>query len=112
MAYGMIKRISQAVGSEHLREIYKELRAEECAISTRMVDTSIKIDHFRPFPEKDVIELYNLVQDNKLTLTVLRQMVRDHFHLHKEDRTLRQSICDQIGISFRDQRMIESKGKI
>jgi hypothetical protein len=112
IAYGMVKRISQAVGSEHLRETYKELVTDDCSVATRMVDTSIKIDHFRPFPEKEVLDLYRKVENNKLTLTVLRQMVRDHFHLSKEDRKLRQRVCDKIGISFQEQRMIENKGKL
>lgn len=111
LSYGMIRRISLAVGSEHLKETYKEVLTGSDTLPTRMIDTSIKLNHFRPFPEKEVLELLKLVNKNKLALFVLRQLVRDHFQLHDEDYKLRQGVSDKLGIEFRDQRMIESKHK-
>jgi len=53
-----------------------------------------------------------LVKDNTLALSVLRQMVRDHFYLTSENREVRQRVCDKVGISFQEQRMIEQKSKV
>lgn len=113
VAYGMIQRIAQAVGSEHLLGTYDdELMKSRISVAKQLIDSSIKMGHFRPFPDKQVIDLSVLVRNNKLALSVLRQMVRDHFHLTSENRELRQKVCDKVGISFQEQRMIEQKSKL
>ncbi|HEV2912855.1 MAG TPA: metallophosphoesterase [Pyrinomonadaceae bacterium] len=112
VAYGFMRRTAQAIGSEHLKETYQEVLNENPMNSTKLIDLMIKLEHFRPFPEKEVLDLDLQLQNNNLALTILRHIVRDYFHLHKEGYQLRQKICDKIGIQFRDQRMIESKSKL
>jgi hypothetical protein len=112
LGYAVIKKISQAVGSRYLRETYREVLTENNAISVRAVDTAIKLDHFISFPRTEVLSLHkDVAQRNLFVLAVLRTMVRDRFYLFTEERTLRQSICDVLGIQLNDPRIIEGKNK-
>lgn len=111
VGYGMIKRISQAVGSRHLKETYKEMLTQQNDLSTRLIDTAIKLDHFINFPKDEVEGLHKKIEHNHYALHILRAMVRDRFILFTENSSMRQSICDQIGIQINDPKMIESSSK-
>jgi hypothetical protein len=111
LGYAIVKKISQAVGSRHLKETYREVLTENNTISVRTVDTAIKLDHFISFPTTEVLELYKKVEKNHFASAILRTFVRDRFYLFTENRELRQSVCDQLGIRLNDPKMIEEKLK-
>jgi hypothetical protein len=53
--YGIIKRISQAVGSEELHLTFKRVREWlDPKPSVRMIDVAIKLDHFRGAPIAEI----------------------------------------------------------
>jgi len=58
LVFGMIKKISGAVGSDDLKDTYEAVRsaAGEADIPTRMIDLAIRLDHFANIPESDVHE--------------------------------------------------------
>lgn len=111
LGYGIIKKISQSVGSRHLSETYREVLTEDNAISLRMVDTAIKLDHFLSFPRAEVEGLYEEVKANSFAMVILRTLVRDRFYLFTQDAKLRQSICNLLGIKLNDPKMIEGRTK-
>jgi hypothetical protein len=111
VTFGLIKMISSSIGSEHLKEIYAEALKNNPDVPTSLVSLAINLDYFRPFPEKEVDVLSARLAKNHVALTVFRLLVRDHFHIEKEDYRLRQRVCSRIGIDFKDYRMIEDKYK-
>jgi hypothetical protein len=111
LGYSVIKKISQAVGSKHLKETYTEVLTANNQVSTRLIDTAIKLDHFVSFPKKEVEGLQKMVEKNRFTYSILRRMVRDRFYLFSENWKLRQSVCDLLDININNPRMIESKSK-
>ncbi|HEY0100497.1 MAG TPA: hypothetical protein VGB76_16245, partial [Pyrinomonadaceae bacterium] len=111
LGHSVIKKISQAVGSKHLKETYREVLTANNQISTQLIDTAIKLDHFIDFPKKEVEGLYEKVDRNRFALFILRHMVRDRLYLFSENRKLRQSICDLLGIPINDPKIIEGKNK-
>lgn len=111
LGYSVIKKISQAVGSKHLKETYREVLTANNQISMQLIDTAIKLDHFISFPKKEVEGLQQLVEKNPFTYSILRRMVRDRFYLFSENWKLRQSICDLLEIRVNNPKMIESKNK-
>lgn len=81
--FGMIKRLSQAVGVADLNETYakvREILGEE-NIPGRLIDLSIKLDHFGYIPEEDVESLAEALEDNFTSYTILKFLVADHLHL-------------------------------
>lgn len=112
IVYGMIKRISNTIGTVHLKETYEEILKNNSAIPIKLIDTLIRLDHFAPFPEDKINELNELVKNNLLCSTVERKMVADHFDMIRENYKLRQRVCDKLGIQFNDERVIGSKHKM
>src|SRR5207245_226513 len=71
----VIKTISYAVGSEQLRETYREVLAEGETPALRLIDVAIKLDHFRAIPQTDIFELSKRLSGNIFSLTILRKLV-------------------------------------
>ncbi len=81
--FGLIKRLSLAVGVVDLSETYAKVREllGEDNIPTRLIDLSIKLDHFGHIPEEDVTFLAEVLEDNFTAYTILRLLVAEYLHL-------------------------------
>ena len=103
---GMIKRISQSIGSEYLAETFAEVTDDRVPNAISMVDLSIKLDHFTQFPRREIVKVYNELHDNRFVSSIIRQMVAQHLYLFPVPRTVRQSVCDQLKIAISDPKML------
>lgn len=109
--YGIVRRVAQAVGSEHLAETFRELvSTDPCAI-VELIDVAIKLDHSLSFPESEVSALYERLDRRVYSGTILRWMVRDHLYLYPVDYKARQRVCDQLKIDAAEPRMITDGSK-
>jgi len=97
--YGMIKKISYSVGLEELRETYEAVRkkAGEHHIPTRLIDLSIRLDHFPKMPMQDIEELADMPASKIVPHTILRLLVADHLYLFPEPYQLRQKLASLLG---------------
>ena len=100
MCFSSLRRISYAVGSEKLIRTYEDLRQKYDTRATKFVHLCLRLDHFKNFPEKIVFDLFNEVKNDIFGLTLLRLIVTDHFYLFPRPYTMRQRICNLLGISF------------
>ena len=110
-SYGVLRRVSQAVGSEHLSETFKEVTDDSVPIAIGLMDVSIKLDHYSKFPEREILQVLKKVEQKYPPRQLLRQMVHDFFYLYPENMRLRQSICTKLGISYNQPQMIGSRDK-
>lgn len=99
LCFGMIKRISSAVGSERLIPTYEDVKSVYNNKATEFVQIAIRLDHERNFPEKRVLELKNAIKKNLFGETLLRLLVVDHFYLFPRPFRVRQRVCSQLGIA-------------
>jgi len=81
--FGIIKRLSLAVGVVDLKETYNQVKklAGEEDVPTRLIDLSIKLDHFGHIPEKDVQDLELALRKNITAYTILKLLVADFIQL-------------------------------
>lgn len=107
MCLATLHRISYAVGSESLGPTYQDVEDTYNNRATRFVQLSLRLDHFRGFPEKRALELLKEVKDDVFGLTLLRILVAEHFYLFPRPYRTRQSICQKLGISY--QRTLEPR---
>ncbi len=105
-SYGMIKRVSYAVGSEQLEETYKLISDSRTPTSVALIDLSIKLDHFRRFPMGEVKEIKKLAEKNGFATSLLRRMVRDHLYLYPVNLRVRQQVCAELDIAANDPQMM------
>jgi hypothetical protein len=103
--FGVLKRVSYAVGLELLRETYKAvLEDSNHRVSVSLIDLSVKLDHFSAFPQGEIKELWDLLRKNHFSGTLIRDLVAYHIYLFGlEHRTL-QSIGETLDIKVSDPR--------
>jgi hypothetical protein len=94
--FGMIKRLSLAVGVVDLKETYHKIRelVGEGDVPTRLIDLSIKLDHFGHIPESDVKDLEHRLRGNVTAYTILRLLVAEFLHLFPCDFKTEQKMVE------------------
>jgi hypothetical protein len=92
--FGTIKRLSLAVGVVDLKETYHQIRklVGEEDVPTRLIDLSIKLDHFGRIPETDVRELESRLRNNITAYTILKLLIADFLHLFPCDYATEQKM--------------------
>jgi hypothetical protein len=113
IAYGFVKTISYAVGHPMLEETYKDvLKQEGERTSIRLVDLSVKLDHFSRFPEDEVLAMWEkLRRRNFFSSTVLRDMVLNYLYLFPLDYETRQTVGAKLQIETGSPAMIAGRLK-
>jgi hypothetical protein len=97
--FGMLKKISHCVGLEMLRATYETVLQElKGNTSVRMVDLSIKCDHFLEVPEKEIDSLRRELRPNLFAFSVLRDLVVDYLYLWPLPESKRQRIAGWLGL--------------
>ncbi len=111
VAFGMIKRISHAVGSQYLAETFQEVSDHRVPISISLVNLSIKLDHFEEFPLDDAVLMYENVHKDLFTSSILRALVVHHLYLFPVSRSIRQRVCDRLGIKISDPKLLTGEDR-
>jgi hypothetical protein len=110
--YSLIKQISRAVGSQHLKETYEDvLRRNSESISINMIDVSVKLDHFQAFPESEILILWSKVHSHLVQSTILRWLAYDHFYLFPVGAKTIQKICDKLNIKWNTAKLLSRDHK-
>lgn len=112
VAFGMIKRISHAVGLEELAETYREILERDGArLPVRVIDYAIKLDHFARFPKSELENIVEQVQRNPFSLRLLRDLTADYLYLFPTDFRIRQYIGEKLGITVNTPKILGAGSK-
>ena len=95
--FGMIKRISKAVGHSQLGEIYKEVLGRYGSNSASLIDVAIRLDKLG-FPDEKINDLSGRFRSNIYCGRILRQLVVEHFYLFPTPEATKQRVCQELGI--------------
>ncbi len=79
---------------------FDDLLGEGDNISYRFIDLSIRLDYFRSFPEKQVLQLHKNTWRNLFATQFLRRLVWYHFYINDVGYRIRQRICAKLGIKL------------
>jgi hypothetical protein len=103
--FGVLKRVSYAVGLELLRETYKAvLEDSKGQVSVKLIDLSVKLDHFSAFPQQEIEQLWDGLRKNHFSGTLIRDLVADHIYLFGLDYRVLQSVGQTLDIKVSDPR--------
>jgi hypothetical protein len=91
VTYGILKRLSHAVGLKELEETYDDVaEMRDNSLPSRMIRLSIQLDHFDPFPQQEIEELFQELANNKFTLQTLQDLVLNHIYLFPREYSVQQ----------------------
>ena len=105
--FGLLKRISQAVGALELVPTYGEVLRANPVNSFKLVDMSVKLDTLK-IPTKEVVSLNAELKDNLLCARLLRKLVVHHIYLFPTDYKTKQQICEALNIPIKETRGIDN----
>jgi hypothetical protein len=100
ISYGLIKRVSHAIGSPDLTTTYEKLVKENPDNSTRLVELSTRLDHSGSVPDELIKELANEFRGSHLPLWILRSLALEHFYLFPVEYRIKQRVCESLAISY------------
>jgi hypothetical protein len=110
--FSIIKYISGSVGLEKLEQTFREVLDIEGSVPFSLIDLSVKLDHYRSFPERETLTLAGTLCKNVFTFSVLRDLVWNHFYIFHADYQIRQRISEKLRISPTGQKkLIGSRAK-
>jgi hypothetical protein len=109
MTYGIVKRVAFSVGSVHLKETYRRVLEKQASVGVELIDIAIKLDHIKPVPVDDVLELYSRIRDKVFAGSILRTLARNHLYLFPMDYRRRQHLCDKLEIQVQDRKMLPAQ---
>ncbi|MCR6790249.1 STAND family AAA ATPase [Bacillus thuringiensis] len=109
ISYHFIKKVSNSVGTDNLTETFKKVLDKHNSIAINLIDISIKLDYFTSFPFNDIRNFKNRINGNVFATILLRYMARDYLYMFNVNYDDKQRICNMLGLSLEEQRLIDAK---
>ena len=106
-SYGLVKRVTNAIGYDKLSGTFKDILKNYEFNSIKLIDTSIKLDHNKKFPWKEIKSLQTNTKDNFLSNIVLQNLVINYLYMFHTSIEEKQKICSLLGIKIDNQRLID-----
>jgi hypothetical protein len=100
VAYGIVRRIALAVGSERLSLTYANVLRGDDTNAVWLVDIALKLDHASSVPENDLFRAQRRYAKNPLADSLLRQLVVHHFYLFDVHYIVKQRVCEKLQIPY------------
>ncbi|MBA4067301.1 MAG: hypothetical protein C0501_27050 [Isosphaera sp.] len=98
--FGLVKQVSHAIGLEKLSPVFDTLVERDDSVGRRLIDLSIRLDHYAAVPEAKIAKLHEDVSDSLIVTDVLRQLVFYRFYYFVAQHNVKQRICEQVGIKL------------
>lgn len=107
MAYGIIKKVSESVGTKDLYKTYKKITENHNFTSVKLIEISIKLDKSRTIPFSEIKNLKEDSEKNIMALSLLQNFVLEHLYMYDTNYSDKDRICNLLDISMEKQRAID-----
>lgn len=111
-AFGMIKRLSAALGAPELTLTYRKLVRREASEAVWLTRIAIELDHNPATPEGELEKTYRKIKETRLSALVLRHLAVEHFYLFPASPRVKQRICSKLGIRYKSGLASKQKQKL
>jgi predicted MPP superfamily phosphohydrolase len=106
-----IKRISFAVGTDKLHETFNEILEKYDWNSVKLIDISIKLDHYHYLPIKDIIDANKSLKKKKISSILLKIFVKFYLEMYPESIENLQKLSSELDIDMKTLRLLVHKQK-
>lgn len=112
-SYGVVKRISDSIGYNELKNTFEKVLHLNPDPSVKLIDFSIKLSFSSiTLHLKNIKEFKEDLSDNKIGTMVLQNIVIDYLYMFDTDFQTKGTICNELGIRIRDQYDIDNTSKL
>lgn len=111
-SFGIIRRVSNSIGYEGLEETLNKVLIRNPINSVRLIDLSIKLEHFSKLPIDRIEQDYNDFSNNKLASMALRNLVINYMYMFETDYRQKAQLSRILGIEMQTQYVIDQTSKI
>lgn len=108
---GIVRRISNSIGYGGLEGTFAKVLEQKNENSIRLIDLSIRLEHFSGFPIDRVKQDLKDFGNNKLASLVLRNLVINYMYMFETDCKLKAKLCNLLGINMQTQYLIDQTSK-
>ncbi|UYZ64131.1 STAND family AAA ATPase [Hymenobacter weizhouensis] len=98
--YAIVKRISNAIGSPQLTQVYEKMIEVDSSPATQLVYSSLNFDHSNTFPVNVLTKAYDKVKNNTLALEVLKSLTFNQFYLFNTPFAVKQQACAVLKVKY------------
>jgi hypothetical protein len=109
MSFGIVKRVSSALGSENLLLTYKAIRERDDSPAVGLIDLSLQLDHKSDLPQASLIAFGEEHHENALVSALVCDLALAYFDLFDVPPKIKQRLCAKLKISYRPALPIERK---
>lgn len=112
-AFGVIKRVSNSIGYDKLKNTYERVLENHSYNSIKLIDLSIKLGYSNISTHIDLIyDHKDAMNKNILSMVVLQNLVIDYMYMFDTDYRTKSQICEKLGISVKEQLKIEKTSTV
>jgi hypothetical protein len=111
-SFGVVKRISNAIGYPKLYQILDEVVEKNPKNSIKLIDLSIHLDYEGRIPIDRIKSLNQELGSNKICTLILRNLVLERLYYFDEDYKDMNRISEILGIPIQQQRYINATSKV
>ena len=111
-SYGIIKRVTNAIGYDKLANTFKDILETHNYTSVKLIDTSIKLDYNEKFPWDEIKSLKKETESHFLGNVVLNNLVITYLRVFFTSIEDKQKICSLLGIKIDEQRLIDIQSAV
>ncbi len=113
-AFGMVVRLSHALGSKNLTSTYDRTFEGNDITILNLVYIALRLEHYDDFPERLILEAAAAMRTNAFGFRILRGLVVRYLTLFPTDFRLKQRLSSKLNLDFRriraprqEQRLLE-----
>jgi hypothetical protein len=103
ITYSVFKHVSDSIGTEKVAQTLAEVHSKDENISIKIIDLSIRLDHFELFPRAQIEDVAKLFSDNYFAMSLIRVMVWNHLYLFPIDYQNKQFSYEKLQIFLESQ---------
>jgi predicted phosphodiesterase len=103
ITFTVLKNISKSLGSRDTKDIIDKVIKDDPNVARRLIGISVSLDHNYSIPHYDITKLYDEIENNLLSSSILRRMVFQHLHLFEVPFVEKQKICSAVQINYKTQ---------
>lgn len=101
--FGVVKHISTAIGLERLAPVFSEVLKKDGSFEHKLIDISIRMDHYQAFPMIQITELWKEVKDSVILKDVIKLLVFNRLYFFAAPPDIKQKVCSLVGIDLKSQ---------